>query len=216
MKLYCFPEGVCPNANRAEFCLLLKGIPYEKIVLDHKKMEHKSESFLKVNPRGQVPCLIDGDGEIIVVESYAIVEYLEKFYPQPPLMPKDQKSYAEALVRFHQVPNKLLEKTSAVIYPAMFHSKKKEDLSTEIEKLLVEMKEWDSYLNDGRPYFAGSEISLADITVLPIFIQLNAMGFHWKSFQNLGGFYERMRNHEILSKFWPPYYEKESTKVNFF
>lgn len=58
---------------------------------------HKSPEVLAINPRGQVPSFKDGD--IIVNESLAIMQYLEETYPEPALMPKDKAAKAAVSVQ---------------------------------------------------------------------------------------------------------------------
>ncbi|KAJ0491056.1 putative glutathione transferase [Helianthus annuus] len=45
------------------------------------------KEFLKVNPIGYVPALVDGD--LVIADSFAIIMYLEEKYPQHPLLPRD-------------------------------------------------------------------------------------------------------------------------------
>ena len=59
------------------------GQPYEKIILDMAKEEHKSEAFLTVNPMGRVPALKHGD--VVVTETAAIVAYLADAFPDSDL-----------------------------------------------------------------------------------------------------------------------------------
>ena len=54
--------------------------------------EHKDPEYLAVNPRGQMPTLIDGD--IVVCESLAALFYLEDAYPHHPLMPGNRMDRA--------------------------------------------------------------------------------------------------------------------------
>ena len=54
--------------------------------------EHKDPKYLAVNPRGQMPTLIDGD--IVVCESLAALFYLEDAYPHHPLMPSNRMDRA--------------------------------------------------------------------------------------------------------------------------
>src|SRR3972149_64765 len=60
--------------------------------LQASKCEHKAPAFLAVNPRGKVPALKDGD--IVIRESLAIVAYLDRRYPDPPLFGRDAKEAA--------------------------------------------------------------------------------------------------------------------------
>lgn len=50
------------------------GLPYEAVPVDFSKGEHKSDPYLKINPMGQVPALVDGD--FTLAESMAIASYL--------------------------------------------------------------------------------------------------------------------------------------------
>lgn len=55
--------------------------------------EHKGPEIMALNPRGQVPNLIDGD--IIICESLAALFYLEDAYPEHKLLPSGKKERAE-------------------------------------------------------------------------------------------------------------------------
>jgi len=210
MKVFVFPDGFSSNANRVEFMLHEKGIEYERVVLDPFKGEHKSETFLKHNPRGQVPTLVDGD--LVVVESVAICQYLDKFYPDPPMMPSDKKAYTEALVRIHQYSNKLADRVSAVVFPGLIQHKPKEELTKQIDTLNAELKEWNGYL-EGRKYFAGSEFSMADICVLPVAIQVDMMGVNWQLYPNLASWFERVRSRDAIKRAWPKVHGDETKRV---
>jgi glutathione S-transferase len=63
--------------------LEVKGLAYESKLLEFSKDEHKTPSYLKLNPRGKVPTLKDGD--FVIYESVAIMAYLDRKYPDPPL-----------------------------------------------------------------------------------------------------------------------------------
>ena len=85
IKLYDFPSS--PNCQRVKVVLEEKKLAYETIRVDLRKNEQKEPEFLKLNPRGKVPVLVDG--ETVLYESRIINEYLEEEYPEPPLMPKE-------------------------------------------------------------------------------------------------------------------------------
>lgn len=54
--------------------------------------EHKEPEYLALNPRGQMPILVDGD--IVVSESLAALLYLDEAYPKHPLLPSDKRRRA--------------------------------------------------------------------------------------------------------------------------
>ena len=66
------------NSYKARLGLALMGLDYELIEVDWRKGETRTEEFLRINPRGQVPVLEDGD--LIVWDSHAILVYLARRY----------------------------------------------------------------------------------------------------------------------------------------
>ena len=81
-----------PWAWRAMLGLELKGLKYQSKLLQFSKGEHKSPELLALNPRGKVPVLVHGD--TVVYESLAILAYLDRAFPQPPLFGTDAKEAA--------------------------------------------------------------------------------------------------------------------------
>ena len=86
MKLYSGPAS--GNSYKARLLLALTGIEYELASLNLQKGEQKSPKFLKINPRGQVPALIDGD--VTVWDSQGIITYIALKYA-PDWLPLDPK-----------------------------------------------------------------------------------------------------------------------------
>jgi len=85
LQLYSYHRSSC--SFRVRIALNLKGLDYEYKAVNLLKGEHKSPEFLKLNPIGYVPALVDGD--IVIVDSFAIIMYLEEKYPQHPLLPRE-------------------------------------------------------------------------------------------------------------------------------
>ncbi|MFI4889003.1 MAG: glutathione S-transferase family protein [Steroidobacterales bacterium] len=72
-----------PFSWRVLLALEHKGLQYESRLLQFDKQEHQSPHMLKLNPRGRVPVLKDGD--YVVFESVAVLYYLDVKYPQRPI-----------------------------------------------------------------------------------------------------------------------------------
>ena len=72
-------------AYRVRIALNLKGVPYAQISHDLRKGEQRAEDYLSIAPHGLVPALVAGDETLI--ESPAILEWIETRWPQPPLLP---------------------------------------------------------------------------------------------------------------------------------
>jgi maleylpyruvate isomerase len=73
------------TSHRVRIALNLKGIPYRYEAVSLPKREHRSVPFLAMNPQGLVPVLkVDGEP---LLQSPAIIEWLDETYPDPPLLP---------------------------------------------------------------------------------------------------------------------------------
>ena len=83
MALTLYWGSGSPFSWRVLLALEHKGLPYESRLLHFDQQEHQSPQMLKLNPRGQVPVLKDGD--YVVFESVAILYYLDVKYPERPI-----------------------------------------------------------------------------------------------------------------------------------
>jgi maleylacetoacetate isomerase len=85
MRLYGFSRSSA--AFRVRIALNLKGIAFDHINISLPDGDQFGDNYTKVNPQGRVPTLIDGDNTLI--QSMAILEYLDETHPNPALMPSD-------------------------------------------------------------------------------------------------------------------------------
>jgi maleylpyruvate isomerase len=95
LELYSYYRS--PAAYRARAALAVKGLEYKYHGIHPVKNggEHNTPAYRKLNPQGLVPTLVDGD--IIVTQSLAIMEYLEEKHADPHILPK--KTAERAFVR---------------------------------------------------------------------------------------------------------------------
>jgi len=85
MKLFGFFRSSA--AFRVRIALNLKGLAYEDAFIHLRRGDQRGGEFLSVNPQGLVPALeIDGH---TLIQSMAIVEYLDETHPLPALLPPD-------------------------------------------------------------------------------------------------------------------------------
>jgi maleylpyruvate isomerase len=109
MQLYNFFRS--GTSHRLRIVLNLKGLDYDYVAVDLRKNEHLGAAFKALNPQGLVPALVDGDH--VLTQSVAIIEWLEERYPTPALLPADvdDRAHVRALAAIvgcdiHPVNNK--------------------------------------------------------------------------------------------------------------
>lgn len=111
LELYNFAQSTC--SLKVRICLAEKRIDWVDRRLVSKEHNHLSEWYLKLNPNGVVPTLVHDGAPII--ESSAILQYLDEIFPEPALIPADpaRRAAMRAWLCFvDQVP------TPAVRYPS--------------------------------------------------------------------------------------------------
>jgi maleylacetoacetate isomerase len=100
MKLYTYWRSSC--SYRVRIALGLKGLAWESIPVHLVKGEQRDPSYLAHNPSGFVPTLVLDDGTELV-QSLAILDYLEAAWPNPPLLPADPLARARVLAAAHVI-----------------------------------------------------------------------------------------------------------------
>lgn len=85
MKLYGFSRSSA--AFRVRIAVNLKGLECEHISISLPAGEQFGEEYRTINPQARVPTLVDG--ETVLFQSMAILEYLDETHPDPPFLPVD-------------------------------------------------------------------------------------------------------------------------------
>lgn len=159
-----------PNPRRVRIFLAEKGLKVPTVELALAKGEHKSAAFLEVNPLGQVPALALDDGDVIT-ESIAICRFFEALNPDPPLFGKGPKGVAEVDMWTRRVELRLGTPLSMIWqhthpYTAAIVVPQYTDFGeSNRPKVRDAMRFLDNMLA-GRPWLAGKDYSVADITLL--------------------------------------------------
>jgi glutathione S-transferase len=91
MILYEFPPT---RSIRARWTLQELGVPFEAVQVNLITGEHRRPEFLRINPAGKIPVLVDDD--LVLTESVAIPVYLAEKYPERRLLPTDARQRAHA------------------------------------------------------------------------------------------------------------------------
>jgi glutathione S-transferase len=103
--------------------LELAGKPYETSMVKLHKGEQKSEQYLAINPRGQVPVLVlsdDGEKPTVISQIVAIINFLHDSHPSAGILPSDPLKKAHALQTFAWMNNTVHTTFTHVFMPAKF------------------------------------------------------------------------------------------------
>lgn len=115
MKLY-FAPGACSFVPHA--LLETAGAAYEPVLVKLHKGEQNEPAFRAVNPRGQVPVLVDGDQTITQIQ--AIVSYLDTKFPEQQFLPKEPLARTRVLETLAWMNNTVHPTFTHVFMPFKF------------------------------------------------------------------------------------------------
>lgn len=149
----------------------IKELAYTQRRLGNTAGEQKSEAFLAVNPRGQVPVLTDGD--VAVCETLAILSYLDAIAPEPPLFGETAVDTARIWQIVSECDANLRGPVGDISRP-IFRGKGAEfadRITAAAETVRDELSLLEVRLA-ATPWLAGETLSAADIVVYPVLMQL--------------------------------------------
>jgi len=177
LKLYDYPD--CPFCQKVRVVLAEKDLEYEKVFVDLRRQEQKTPEFLRMNPYGKVPVLVDEDA--VIYDSTVINEYLEDEYPLPRLMPEDSQNRAQVRLLEDYCDNSFIPPTTLLL--AQLRKPEAERDAQRVEQAREELRRCLFYLRDkleGREFLVGSEFSIADASFAPRMIVLGRLGFEFE------------------------------------
>lgn len=160
MELYEFAAS--GHSHKIRLMLSLLKIPYQSIPVNGATMEHKSESFLKMNPFGQVPVI--KDGETILWDSQAILIYLARKYAAPDWLPLDAVGLARVMSWLSVAANEVSRGPSALRVHYKFGRAIAMEECLQITDTLLKILEQHLQANQ---WLAAEHITIADIAVYP-------------------------------------------------
>ncbi len=148
------------NSRRVWVALLEKDLPFEAIVMDLGGDQLQPE-FLSLNPFHHIPVLVD-DG-LSVIESFAILDYLEAKYPTPSLLATIPKAIATLRMVEMVTVNELVPAINPLVKKMMGFGQDPDDVLEQAkQKAEVVLKFYADKLED-KPFFCGDQLTLADV-----------------------------------------------------
>lgn len=164
MTIELYTMSGSPFGWRPHLALEVKGIDYECHVLQRSTRDMKKPEYLAMNPRGKVPLLKDGD--FIITESMAIVEYLDRKYPEPPLYGRNAEETGRIVECISEFDSYLMPEGLVTVLAVYFdrvtgHEKA---LRKHMQSLIKELNTLEDKTGD---WMVGDAVSAADIASYP-------------------------------------------------
>ncbi|MGY4396765.1 glutathione S-transferase [Sphingomonas sp. UYAg733] len=159
-----------PNPRRVRIYLAEKGLSVPTEILSIVKGEHRADSYLAVNPLGQIPALKLDDGTVLT-ESVSICRFFEAMHAEPPMFGGGPSSVAEVDMWTRRVEMRLMVPLGMVwAHTHPFTARVVKPQYTEYgesqrPRVLAAMAEFDRALAD-REWLDGKSYSIADIVLL--------------------------------------------------
>ena len=181
-----------PNARRVWLTLLEKRIDFEPVVmkLDGDQMQPE---FLQVSPFHHIPVIVD-DG-LRVIESLAIMDYLEAKYPQPSLLPKEPEALATVRMVQMLTANELFPQVIPLIASSE-ESPKVIQAKQHIDKVLQLFSE----LLVDRAYMGSNDLTLGDIVAGNAVILLTFLDINLSDYPIINNWCDRLMQREPWQK----------------
>lgn len=187
--------------KKVEIALAEKGVAFERILSPFSQTKGyapKNPDVLRVNPKGQVPVLIDGDIELY--DSTVIIEYLEDAFPAPPLYPAGAREKAKCRLMELYADEVILADLRLLMHrnepgaTARENWREKEEVAARAEDNLSRHYEKIDSALAGRDYLF-STFGAADIAAfLQLFYAQRLGGPSMKSYGRLWAWYARVKS----------------------
>jgi maleylacetoacetate isomerase len=168
MKLYSYFRSSA--AYRVRIALNLKGIAYETVSVHLVKDggHNRRPEYRAVNPQMRVPALVTDTGEVLI-QSLAIIDYLDETHPDPPFLPKDPiaRARARALADIVACDIHPLNNTSPLRYLKRQLHQEQGAIDAWYHHWVTEGFEALEALVAPSPYCCGGALTIADILLVP-------------------------------------------------
>lgn len=176
------------------------GLKYETVPIDMRAKQHKSPEYLKINPNGKVPTLVDN--EFTIWESIAINRYLAEKY-KPELLGKtiEEKAIIEqwSVWSMTECQPPLVDLLIQMVFVPEPHR----DLKL-IEKANAKVPEKLSLLDKAlarKDYIVGSTFSMADLNLASVVNIALGLSMNLQEYKNLTRWMESIKQRPSFKKF---------------
>ena len=190
MKLYHAAQS---RSVRPRWMLEEIGQPFELVTLSLQAGDHKRPEYLKLNPNGTVPTLVDGD--LVLYESAAICQYLADKFPDKKLAPAVGTPARGLYYQWIHYAMSTIEPPAVTIFMHTMMKPEAERIPVLVDEarkqLAAAIKVIDAALA-GREYLLGSQFSGADVMVGSTLNWCQMMGMIGADLANVPGYVTRL------------------------
>ncbi|MDD4974891.1 MAG: glutathione S-transferase family protein [Bacteriovorax sp.] len=197
ITLYGSPRS---SAGRCFWTLEEAGVPYTLKEVDMRNKEHKSAEFLKINPMGKVPALVDGD--LTLFESMAINYYIADTYKKE-LLGATPAERGLAMQWSFWATSELQGPIIEIFIQKVFMPDDKRDNNI-IENNLKKLPDLLNVLNsslEGKKYLIGDHFTIADINTASVVSICAMIGVDLKSYPNIEGWLGAISDRPAYQKY---------------
>lgn len=151
------------NCYKVRLLLALLDLPHERIAVDFLGGEHKTPEYLRINPLGQIPALVDG--EVRIRDSQAILVYLARRYGGEDWLPTDAEGLARVSQWLSNAANEVMHGFAAARW---FHLMKRThvDVALATERAHNFLRMLEGHLHD-RNWLEFDRPTVADVACFP-------------------------------------------------
>ncbi|MCW9034439.1 MAG: glutathione S-transferase family protein [Alphaproteobacteria bacterium] len=195
------------NANLTPHMMLKAiGVDYELILVDRASNAHKSPEYLKLNPAGRIPVLVDGD--FTLPETAAICLYLADKHPEAELAPALNTEKRAVLYRWLMYfTNTIQTEVLMFYYPDRYTADGSEEAAANVKAAAAErlgemLTIVDEAMGTSGPYMLGEKLSLLDFYLFMLCRWCRLIENKPRSFSNLDAFIRQMEvNPAVIGAF---------------
>ena len=168
MAITLYSGSGSPYGWRVQLALEHKALPYELKMLSFSAGDTRKPEFVAINPRHQVPTIVDGD--FTLYESNAIVEYLDDAYPGrgEMLFPGDAKNRALARRLIQEIDNHFDKAIDTVVDQAFSKKPEERDAAKIAEGRAAIVEEYGMFTRAMVGEFLAGKLSAADYAFYPL------------------------------------------------
>jgi glutathione S-transferase len=186
LKLYDF--ALSGNCHKVRLFLSILEKEYERIPIDVKGGEPKQAPFLKLNPFGQVPVLVDG--EIVLRDSQAILVYLARQYGTQEWFPLEAEPMAQVMQWLSTAAKEIANSLATARLHYLFGAKVDIELLEKQAHVLLKV------INDhlaGRNWLEGAHPTIADLACFPYIALAGDAKISLEAYPYIGTWIERIK-----------------------